>query len=204
MAGAAMASDAGCSGPTNAPGKRPVKAPLSKVGTPLTSVSRIGAGVSRMTFYRHFAGKADVAAELFRDAAEEALPRYLRIAEVDHADRAVVMYWLKSLFEADRANRRALRVFIQATADENHFTERAQKLIARLIERLGETIPAFAADQADPSERRRWLEAWLLIYEILDQSNHAALDSGVAADPLVLEILADRFLRFVTKRAIPA
>ena len=37
-----------------------------------------------------------------------------------------------------------------------------------------------------------------MIYEILDQSNHAALDSGVAADPLVIDILSDRFLHFVT------
>ena len=30
-------------GPTNSPGNRPVKTPLSKVGTPLTRVRRIGA-----------------------------------------------------------------------------------------------------------------------------------------------------------------
>jgi len=31
----------------------------------------------------------------------------------------------------------------------------------------------------------------------LDLSNHAALDSGIATDPLVIEILTDRFLAFV-------
>jgi hypothetical protein len=40
------------------------------------------------------------------------------------------------------------------------------------------------------------LEAWLLIYEILDQSNHAARGAGVSADPLIIDILTDRFLRF--------
>jgi hypothetical protein len=38
---------------------------------------------------------------------------------------------------------------------------------------------------------------WLLIYEVLDQGNHAARESGVATDPLMTNILADRFLGFV-------
>ncbi len=33
------------------------------------------AGVSRMTFYRHFSSKADIAVDLFKIAAEEAMPR---------------------------------------------------------------------------------------------------------------------------------
>jgi hypothetical protein len=31
----------------------------------------------------------------------------------------------------------------------------------------------------------------------MDQSNHAALDSGIATDPLVIEIPTDRFPAFV-------
>jgi AcrR family transcriptional regulator len=164
-----------------------------------TSVEDVAAaaGVSRMTFYRHFRNRADVAAELFRAAAAEATPRYLAIATVDPTDRGAVRAWLGALFAADRADRRLLQVFTQATSDQDGFTERAQQLVADLIGALGRSIPAFAVEHDDPAQRRRWLEAWLLLYEILDQSNHAALDSGVAADPLVIEILADRFLAFV-------
>ena len=35
------------------------------------------AGVSRVTFYRHFNNKADIAADLFKVAAEAAIPRLL-------------------------------------------------------------------------------------------------------------------------------
>ncbi|WP_169816182.1 TetR/AcrR family transcriptional regulator [Nocardia miyunensis] len=155
------------------------------------------AGVSRMTFYRHFRGKADLAAFLFKTAAATAMPVYASITTVDYTQRRDVTDWITTIFEADRKESRLLKVFVQASVDDGDFTPRAQQFIRDLISRLGTAIPAFAVDPDKPGERRRWLEAWLLLYEILDQSNHAALASGVAGDPLMIEILADRFLGFV-------
>ena len=156
-----------------------------------------GAGVSRMTFYRHFSSKPAIASELFQLNAEAAMPRLLAIGQRDFRDREVVEDWLAGIFAADRQKPRLLRVFIQANVDETGFTEKAHSFIGQLIAGLGQSIPAFAIDPASPADRLHWLEAWLVIYEILDQSNHAARGSGVATDPLVIEILAHRFLAFV-------
>jgi AcrR family transcriptional regulator len=154
------------------------------------------AGVSRVTFYRHFTDKAALAVELFSREAAAAAPRFLAIGESAFEARTAIIAWLQALFAADRENRQLLRVFMQATSDQR-FTLPAQQWIAELIEGLGQRVPAFAVKPQAPAQRRRWLEAWLLLYEILDQSNHAALQSGVAHDPLVIDILADRFLGFV-------
>lgn len=155
------------------------------------------AGVSRMTFYRHFNDKAALTADLFRHAAGSSIPLFMSIGDRCFKDHAVVRDWIAAVFAADRANRRLLRVFTQATADEGDFTEQAQTLISDLIVGLGRSIPAFDADPDKPDERRQWHEAWLLLYELLDQSNHAALGSGVANDPVLVDILTDRFVRFV-------
>ena len=154
------------------------------------------AGVSRMTFYRHFSGKAAIASALFTQNSRAAMSRLLAIGQSPVVDRAAVTGWLSDLFALDRAHRQLLRVFIQASVEPD-FTDDAHGLIADLIAGLGATIPAFAIDRDAPDGRRRWIEAWLILYEILDQSNHAALDSGVATDPVVIDVLADRFLRFV-------
>ena len=158
------------------------------------------AGVSRMTFYRHFSGKAALALNLFRENVSAWRPLFLGITSRDYCDRSVVADWLSSLFEADRKSGQLLRVFIQANAEESGFSDNAQTLIGELIGELGKKIPAFALDSQSPSDQRRWLEAWLLIYEILDQSNHAARGSGVATNPLVLDILAHRFAAFAETR----
>jgi AcrR family transcriptional regulator len=153
------------------------------------------AGMSRVTFYRHFTDKAALAADLFRQAAEDALPGFLQIGSLDYRDRAVVAGWIGERFAVDRDHQALLSIFAKAMVNEPGFTARAQHFIQEVIDGLGARIPAFAVDR--DASRRRWLEAWLLIYEILDQSNHAAFDSGVGGDPLVIDILADRFVRFV-------
>jgi AcrR family transcriptional regulator len=154
------------------------------------------AGVSRMTFYRHFSGKAALASELFRLNARDSMPRLLAIGERNFRDRDVVERWIADLFAADRASRQLLQVFIQANVEGDEFAETGHSFIADIIAGLGKRIDAFAID---PADRRKWLEAWLLVYEILDQSNHAARESGVATDPLVAGILADRFVAFIAR-----
>ncbi|WP_317930810.1 TetR/AcrR family transcriptional regulator [Halioxenophilus sp. WMMB6] len=156
------------------------------------------AGVSRMTFYRHFTGKVDLSVALFQQAVNKAKPRFLQITELDFNNLAEIKRWLTAQFEIDKENRSLLRVFSQATAEGAGFTEKAQATISDYITALGEKIPAFRLQPDAKESRRRWLEAWLLIYEILDQSNHAALESGIATDPIVIDILAEKFLTFIT------
>lgn len=155
------------------------------------------AGVSRVTFYRHFSGKEALAVELFATVAGAAMPRFLTIGRRDYRDRSTVRAWIEAQFASDRENRALLTVFTQATIDGGDFLRRGHQYLADSIRALGELIPAFALDTDRPDHRRRWIEAWLLVYELKDQSNHAAMGSGVATDPLIIDILTDRFLAFV-------
>lgn len=155
------------------------------------------AGVSRVTFYRHFTGKAALAVELFLSVAHAAMPRFLEIGRSDYRERANVRTWIEAQFAADRENRALLMVFTQATVDGEDFLRHGHQYLADTIRALGKLIPAFALDPDHPQDKRRWIEAWLLIYEIKDQSNHAALGSGIATDPLIIDILTDRFLAFI-------
>ncbi len=155
------------------------------------------AGVSRMTFYRHFSGKDAIATDIFRESVETSMPRFLAISRHERLDREIVAAWIGQLFEADRRSGQLLRVFIQANSEESDFTDFAHHFIEDLISALGQFMPAF--DLNPLTDRRPWLEAWLLMYEILDHSNHAARGAGVSTDPMIIEILADRFLHFVTR-----
>ena len=151
------------------------------------------AGVSRITFYRHFPTKAAVAMELFHRAAADGGPHILAIGERDWRDRQTVALWLAEHFAAGREKQGILRVLSQANVAEADFTKAAQPFIPNMIAALGKSIPAF--DIKDDSYRRA--KAWLLIYTILDQSNRAATMPGNGNNPMMVEVLADSFVDFV-------
>jgi AcrR family transcriptional regulator len=156
------------------------------------------AGVSRMTFYRHFRSRAAILMELFERNSAEVLPQLLSIADEEYRDPAVVRAWIEGIFDADWSGRHILRAIAQAVRMDREFVEAAQTFIDDFVAGLGERIPAFAADPAGIG-RKRWLEGWLIVYEILDQSNQATLDMGLGRDPLVMELLTERFVSFVTR-----
>lgn len=155
------------------------------------------AGVSRVTFYRHFPTKAAVAVELFQRAGEIAGPRLLEIGSRDFRDRETVVRWLVDFFDLNREMRGIIRVLSQANVVESNFSEQVRPYIFDILRALGRTIPAFDISSDGVEDEKRQVRAWLLLYTILDQSNHAATTHGVAANPLMIEVLADSFLDFV-------
>ena len=158
------------------------------------------AGVSRVTFYRHFRDKAHILRALFEFESGEAQPRFLAVAQYEYTDVKVVRNWIRTIFEADRAAKDILDVYGQATRLDRAFMKLGNDWLSQLVVALGEYIPAFRiVDPASPDTHRQWVEAWLLLYKLVDQSNHAALDTGVGSDPTVIEILADDFVAFVRR-----
>lgn len=156
------------------------------------------AGVSRMTFYRHFKSRAAILMELFERNSAVTMPQLLSIGDREYRDRATVRAWIADIFDSDWPARRILRAIAQAVRMDREFVEASQQFIGGFVAGLGEKIPAFAA-RPEGEERKRWLEGWLILYEILDQSNHATLDMGVGRDPLIIDLLTERFVAFVTR-----
>lgn len=157
------------------------------------------AGVSRITFYRHFTGKSALALQLFQQAAADGAPRMLAITTRDYRDRPTVVQWLQDFFDGDRAIGGTLRVLSQACLEEADLSGQMQPFLFQLIGAMGKLIPAFDIEPGLPADQARWVKAWLLIYTILDQSNHAAKGGGVACNPMMIEVLADSFLDFVRR-----
>jgi AcrR family transcriptional regulator len=153
------------------------------------------AGVSRMTFYRHFKSRAAILMELFERNSAVTMPQLLSIRDQDWRDPPTVRAWIAGIFDSDWPARQILRAIAQAVRMDREFVEASQTFIAGFVAGLGATIPAFAADPA--SDHKGWLEGWLILYEILDQSNQATLDMGVGRDPLIIDLLTERFIGFV-------
>jgi AcrR family transcriptional regulator len=157
------------------------------------------AGVSRQTFYRHFDGKLAVAMEYFDRQNEVALPLWTRIAHEDFNDPKAVCAWITALFDHFEANRNTLRTFMEMGVVESQFLRRVKELVPEIIERLGEGIPGFAAARGTgPAARKRWMDAWLLLWQLREQCNLNATGFMTKDRSLVIEAFTAAFLRIAS------
>jgi AcrR family transcriptional regulator len=174
---------------------------FSRYGYLAPSVDDIAqeAGVSRQTFYRHFDGKLAVAMEYFDRQNEVALPLWTRIAHEDFNDPKVVTAWITALFDHFEANRNTLRTFMEMGVVESQFLRRVKELVPEIIERLGEGIPGFAAARGTgPTARKRWMDAWLLLWQLREQCNLNATGFMTKDRSLVIEAITTAFLRIAS------
>jgi AcrR family transcriptional regulator len=153
------------------------------------------AGVSRQTFYRHYDGKLAIAMEYFERQNDISLPMWLKIGELDYTDPAVVVAWITMLFDFNETRRQSLRTFIEMGVVEPRFLDRIKALIPFIIDRLGDTIPAFAAARGkSPTARRRWVNAWLFFYHLREQCSINATGFMSTDRRHVIDAFADGFL----------
>jgi AcrR family transcriptional regulator len=154
------------------------------------------AGVSRQTFYRHFDGKLAIAMEYFDRQNEFALPLWTRIAHENFTDPMVVSAWITALFDHFEGNRNTLRTFMEMGVVESQFLRRVKELVPEIVERLGDGIPGFAAARGvGPAARKRWTEAWLLLWQLREQCSLNATGFMTKERHLVIEVFTAAFLR---------
>jgi AcrR family transcriptional regulator len=159
------------------------------------------AGVSRQTFYRHFDAKLAIALAYFGTQREMTMTHWQLIDGPSARDPEAVTRWLEDMFDSYRARRNVLRTFTEIGMMESSFLIQVREMVSDIIDNLAERITAFAEARGDDQHaREQWVEAWLLIHEIMEHLSSLAVDFAVVERQLLLPALARHFVAFV-KRA---
>ena len=158
------------------------------------------AGVSRQTFYRHFDGKVSVGLAFYQERRAQLTAVWRDIGGEDASDIAMVRRWLARMFAYHRTARASIRIFIEMGIVEPAFFEQAKALVRDLIGLLAERVPAFAGSGRTGREDQRYqVEAWLLIFQIVDQCSNAAMDFLTLDLDCLIDVLAADFTNFVKR-----
>jgi AcrR family transcriptional regulator len=175
---------------------------FERMGYSSASVDDIAraAGVSRQTFYRHFEGKVSVGLALFQASRERAITIWQDIGGAEANDLERVRDWLAKMFAVFRTESGAIRTFIEMGIVEPAFFQLSKSIVGELIGLLAERIPAFAAgEKTGPAELRHQVEAWLLVFQIVDHSSNAAVDFLEIDLECLIDVLATDFVAFVER-----
>jgi AcrR family transcriptional regulator len=158
------------------------------------------AGVSRQTFYRHFDGKVSVGLALYQELRERAMTIWQDIGGDEAGNLEQVRGWLARMFAVFRTEGGAIRTFIEMGIVEPAFFQLSKAIVRELIGLLAERIPAFAAsEKTSPAELRHQVEAWLLVFQIVDHSSNAAVDFLDIDLECLIDVLATDFVAFVER-----
>lgn len=173
---------------------------FSERGYIATSIEEIArsAGVSRPTFYRHFSGKFAIALDMFDRESELVAPLWRSLSDRNYRDLAAVTQWVGEIMDFEKSRPALFRIIVELGLAEPAFLERATAIVPGYIVDLAEAIPAFAATQGDDeAAQNRWVEAWLILEEILFQAKAGGIGYAMAARHLVAHHLATRLHRFI-------
>ncbi|RYG56433.1 hypothetical protein EON80_29370, partial [bacterium] len=118
-----------------------------------------------------------VALEYFDSQRSLSLPRWCALDANSARDRTAVEAWIAGLLDHYRERRNGVRIFVEMSVAEPSFLFEARSVVPEIIRGLAEHIPAFARATGETDEARRcWMDAWLLIYQTVEQCSNVALN----------------------------
>ncbi len=125
------------------------------------------AGLSRATFYLHYARKEDVLVDIVRAEAVSLDPLYRWFGDIKAPTRQQIHDFVLLRIRLTKRSSRQLALFFQATGYNAELWRTFVTNRERHIAMLGESIPAFAGlKRTSKKEKLRREKAHLLIYQI--------------------------------------
>lgn len=156
------------------------------------------AGVTRKTFYRHFAGKAEIAIDLFEAHLAAAERVWGSVGLEDWRDPRVVRAWLDRLI--DHIGEGVIsRTVIELGLLSPEMKARIRDIGPQLTAALGEKIPAFSIRAEGPAAKKLRAKAALLVHQILDQGTQFVSGLLDVERGLLIDLLAEAFEALVAE-----
>jgi len=158
------------------------------------------AGVSRATFYMHFASKLELAHAIYDEIAPQTVELFDRLPALASQGLEAIKDWMRAFIDMHVEHRYVTPLLAQLQLFESDFRQRILHDAEHLIDRLGDAgSGAFLrARGPDEAARRQRMRARLLMNRVAAVSAEIAREemTGEQAE-LCLELVAQELLEFM-------
>lgn len=162
-----------------------------------TSIEDISAAcnISRVTIYKHFKTKLDIAVGILEDYATVMIDIYGRMGQSRTPDREQIVQWIKQIISLWREQSKNMAMLASLLRQDPALIRSRETAYHKLIERLGERIPAFALAVSGHDEAR--IRAHLLLVELEDLCYELVISGWQVDEDLAIGIVAEHFHEFI-------
>lgn len=167
----------------------------SYAATSIEDITR-AAGISRVTFYKHFKSKLDVAVGILDGYTTSMIDDYGSLA--DHADPDVqqIGAWIRHILALWRNQRQAMITLSSLLRQDPELVARRAQTYRKTVAKLGQGIPAFALAASGTSEEAQ-IRAHLLLIELEDLCYELVISGWQVDEDIAINVVAGHFREFI-------
>lgn len=158
------------------------------------------AGVSRATFYMHFASKLELAHAIYDEIAPQTVELFDRLPTLAPQGLEAIKEWMRAFIDMHVEHRYVTPLLAQLQLFESDFRRRLLNDAEHLIDRLGEagSVAFLRARGSDASARRQRMRARLLMNRVAAVCAEIGRGemTGEQAD-ICLDLVAHELLEFM-------
>ena len=174
----------------------------SYISTSIEDIAR-EAGISRVTFYKHFKSKLEVAIGILDQYAVHMIDDYGSLGRYRDPDTAQIAAWIKHILTLWRSQRDSMDTLASLVRQDAQTGARRTRAYTRTIARLGEGIPAFAVAASGTNEEAH-IRAHLLLIELENLCYELVISEWPVSEDVAVNVLAEHFRDFIERTAVPA
>ena len=174
----------------------------SYISTSIEDIAR-EAGISRVTFYKHFKNKLEVAIGILDRYASHMIDDYGSLGRYRDPDTAQIATWIKHRLALWRSQRDSMDTLASLVRQDAQIGARRTRAYTRTIARLGDGIPAFAV-AASGTNKEAHIRAHLLLIELENLCYELVISEWPVNEDMAVNVLAEHFRDFIERTTGPA
>jgi len=152
------------------------------------------AGVSRVTFYKHFSNKLEVADSINVEASIGFAADFAQLAASENPSEDEILQWMFRMVETFTRSRESITMLAAMSWQEPALIKARADDYAAIVRAWGATIPAFRKAETDEQARVR---AHLLVVQLNEICYELAVAGWEGSHETALRVVAKQFHDFI-------